>query len=391
MNLILASSATTFLVVRALSRKSLTPTGVLFAVLTAIIHALHPWNLPFVLLISFYALATAATKVKHEVKAKLTMSSSGAPGGEGARNHIQVLANSIVASVLVLAHCYQLRVISSKDFAQREGVFFHGDILAIGIIAHVCRNYAAVLADTLSSELGILSKTRPVLITTLRKTPPGTNGGVTLFGVLAGGVGSAIIGLISVILLPYCPLPTNAFGFPLRKGQTRIYLGNNGNYYPTWGVKEKILFVAFATIVGVFGSLLDSLLGAVFQKSVIDIRTQKIVEGPNGTTVLVQPSSTHFPTHARIRSHLHQTPQSAAASIPTSAAAARNAVAAEKDDALGHERKPSRAVISGSKWGVLDNNQVNLAMAVLTSVGAMIAWRIAELAGCDSCSRCIDC
>ncbi|KAG0134202.1 integral membrane protein DUF92-domain-containing protein [Tuber indicum] len=386
MNLIFASLATTFLVVRALSRKSLTPTGVLFAVLTAIIHALHPWNLPFVLLISFYALATAATKVKHEVKAKLTISSSGAPGGEGARNHIQVLANSIVASVLVLAHCYQLRVISLNGFAQREDVCFHGDILAIGIIA----NYAATLADTLSSELGILSKTQPVLISTLRKTPPGTNGGVTLFGVLAGGVGSAIIGLISVILLPYCPLPTDGYGIRLPKGRAHVSFGNSGNYGPTWGIKEKVLFVAFATIVGVSGSLLDSILGAVFQKSVVDIRTQKIVEGPNGTTVLVQPSSTHFPTRARIHSHLHQTPQPAAAPIPTSAAS-RNAVAAEKDDALGHEQehKPSRAVISGSRWGVLDNNQVNLAMAVLTSAGAMIAWRIAGLAGCDSCSGVI--
>lgn len=92
MNLIFAFLATTLLVVRAISRKSLTPTGILFAVLTAIIHALHPWNLPFILLITFYALGTTATKVKHEVKAKLTMSSSGAPGGEGARNHIQVHA-----------------------------------------------------------------------------------------------------------------------------------------------------------------------------------------------------------------------------------------------------------------------------------------------------------
>ena len=92
MNLIFAFLATTFLVVRAVSRNSLTPIGILSAVLTAIIHALHPWNLPFVLLLAFYFLAIRATRVKHEVKAKLTMSSSGAPGGEGARNYVQVYA-----------------------------------------------------------------------------------------------------------------------------------------------------------------------------------------------------------------------------------------------------------------------------------------------------------
>ncbi|PUU73225.1 integral membrane protein DUF92-domain-containing protein [Tuber borchii] len=306
------------------------------------------------------------------------MSSSGAPGGEGARNHIQVLANSVVASVLILVHCYQLRVTFPKGFTQQEEVCFRGDILVIGIIA----NYAATLADTLSSELGILSKTPPVLITTLRKTPPGTNGGVTLFGVLAGGAGSAIIGLISVILLPYCPLTTDGYGIHLPKGTAHVSFGNSGGHDPTWGIREKTLFVAFVAVVGVSGSLLDSLIGAVFQKSVVDIRTQKIVEGPNGATVLVQPSST------RIHSRCGQAPQSTPVAIPASAVASestrhRNAIATKKDDALEQEQehKPSRAVISGSRWGVLDNNQVNLAMAVFTSVGAMIAWRVVGFMG----------
>lgn len=94
MNLIFAGVATTLLVARALSRKSLTLSGILAAVLTAAVHAVHPWNLPFVLLITFYGLGTIATKIKHDVKAKLTLSSSGALGGEGARNHIQVLPPS---------------------------------------------------------------------------------------------------------------------------------------------------------------------------------------------------------------------------------------------------------------------------------------------------------
>jgi len=55
----------------------------------------------------------------------------------------------------------------------------------------------------------------------------------------------------------------------------------------------------------------------------------------------------------------------------------------EKDDALEHnqEHKPSRVVISGSRSGVLNNNEVNLAMAVLTSPGAMIVLRAAGFAG----------
>lgn len=90
MNLIYAAVATTILIVRAISRKSLTTSGIIAAILTAAIHALHPWNLPFTLLLVFYGLGTAATKVKHGIKAQLTVSSSGASGGEGGRNHVQV-------------------------------------------------------------------------------------------------------------------------------------------------------------------------------------------------------------------------------------------------------------------------------------------------------------
>lgn len=123
------------------------------------------------------------------------------------------------------------------------------------------------------------------MITTLRKTPPGTNGGITFLGVLAAGAGSTIIGLISVILLPYCPSSIDGHGIHLSEGRAHVSFGDSGDHGPPWGIREKALFVAFITAVGVSGSLLDSLLGAVFQKSVVDIRTQKIVEGPNGTTV----------------------------------------------------------------------------------------------------------
>jgi uncharacterized membrane protein len=63
--------------------------------------------------------------------------------------------------------------------------------LACSLIAH----HATSLADTLASELGILSKGRPILITTGRSVPPGTNGGVTLMGTGCSALGGFIIGL----------------------------------------------------------------------------------------------------------------------------------------------------------------------------------------------------
>lgn len=105
MKAIIAVPAILALVYRAWSHKSLTPAGIVAAVLTATAHAVHPWNLPFALLIVFFLAGTRVTKVwtfcsvgfaivnveqvKHDVKAKLTMSASGNSGGEGARTHVQ--------------------------------------------------------------------------------------------------------------------------------------------------------------------------------------------------------------------------------------------------------------------------------------------------------------
>lgn len=174
-------------------------------------------------------------------------------------------------------------------------------------------NYAATLADTLSSELGILSRSTPRLITTLRETPRGTNGGVTLYGVGVGAAGGGVIGVVAAALLPACE--------------------------GAWGLSDKVWFVGFVGLVGMAGSLLDSLLGALFQQSVVDVRTRKIVEAPNGAKVLVVPEQQQHRTSER-------EPQ----------------------------RQNSRVVITAQRWGVLSNNQVNLAMAVTMSVAAMVMW-----------------
>jgi len=63
MKAIFAVPATLLLAYRAHSRKSLTPAGIFAAVLTAIAHAIHPWNLPFVLLIVFFLAGTRVTHV----------------------------------------------------------------------------------------------------------------------------------------------------------------------------------------------------------------------------------------------------------------------------------------------------------------------------------------
>ena len=61
----IAGPVTCLMVYHALKKKSLTPLGTVAAVATAVAHAWHPWNMPFVLLIVFFLAGTRATNVGH--------------------------------------------------------------------------------------------------------------------------------------------------------------------------------------------------------------------------------------------------------------------------------------------------------------------------------------
>ena len=309
---IIAIPGIILLITRAYRRKSLTPAALLAAALTASVHALHPSSIPFTLLGTFFLIGTAATKVKHDVKATLTLSSSGHAGGEGPRTSIQVFANSAAASVLVLVHIWlygldqEVSCFSMGKASGRSGKT--ADLLLLGIMA----NYAAVAADTLSSELGILSKSKPILITNLKPVPPGTNGGVSAAGLVAGIGGGAAIAATSCLLLNFCEANSTAY------------------------LKMFLLLTALGTA----DTLLDSLLGAALQASVIDRRSGKIVEGPGGVKVLTKPRQN-----------------------------SQSQVAGEKrqGEPLNHE---SRVISSGND--ILDNNQINLLMAsIVTGAGVL--------------------
>lgn len=276
------------------------------------------------------------------------MSSGGASGGEGPRTHIQVLANSLVASVLSLLHAYQLHrrkdaLIASLSGSETETApgslcfSWGGDLLVIGIIA----NYASVAADTFSSELGILSRAQPRLITSwnLRKVPPGTNGGVTPLGLFAGLVGSMIIVAAAMFFLPLCNDST---------------AGRLGGGLAGWTDDQRRILMAGLAVWGTLGSLLDSFLGGIFQRSVKDVRSGKIVEGEGGVRVLVSPGSEH---------------DKVSASKPaTDSPSKYDARQKNRRPSFGDER-PSRIAESG--FDLLDNNDVNFLMAFIMSFGAM--------------------
>lgn len=116
----------------------------------------------------------------------------------------------------------------------------------------------------------------------MRQVPPGTNGGVSLTGTLAGFGGASVIAITSLVLLPFCDVDTSIRGRAV--GNTPGFEGGNG-----WGWQEKSFWVLAVTIWGGLGSVLDSALGGWFQASVIDKRTGKVIEGTGGKKVSAIP------------------------------------------------------------------------------------------------------
>jgi uncharacterized protein (TIGR00297 family) len=88
---------------------------------------------------------------------------------------------------------------------------------------------AAACGDTLSSEIGMLSKETPVMINTFKKAKPGVNGAITWLGTIMSVVGGAAIGLLAWPIFPY----------------------------------PKIILIG--AVCGLFGSLFDSYIGAVLE------------------------------------------------------------------------------------------------------------------------------
>ena len=184
-------------------------------------------------LLVFYLLGTRATKFKKDIKLK--MDGSLVLSGSIARGPSQVLACSLLAVILSLIHGVYYGEEKPIDFVEHS----MASKLTCGVIAH----HATCLADTLASELGILAKESPVLVTQpWKKVPPGTNGGVTLLGCFWSASGGFLMGLFTIL-------------FDSISGISPLHV---------------IPMFVFSTCCGLLGSLLDSLFGATIQQSLYD-------------------------------------------------------------------------------------------------------------------------
>ena len=139
--------------------------AVLFGVLLISFTDTVSW---FVVLLVFFILGSAFTKFKYSEKEFLGV----AQGKHGKRGYKNAFANAGVGVAAAILY----------------GIT--GDMLYTAVFLG---SVATATADTMASEIGVTGGT-PRMITTLKRCPPGTNGGVTLTGEIACVVGALIIG-----------------------------------------------------------------------------------------------------------------------------------------------------------------------------------------------------
>lgn len=223
--------------------KSLTPSGILASLIVGVVTLLlGGWDC-FIVLLVFLLLGVVFTKYKHVEKAPGTL----AQEKGGVRTWVNVFANGGPAVIpLILEYLYGMELFT---------VFF---------LSAVC----SAASDTLSTEIGLLSKSKPRLITDLRKrVERGVSGGVTLLGTLAGLLGSLAIALV--------PLMT------IMAGVTGIFLN----------FKDYTRLVIASSSAGFLGMLIDSFLGATVQALYVSKETGLFYEDPrkcSGECVLIR-------------------------------------------------------------------------------------------------------
>lgn len=164
-------------------------------------------------IVVFFVISSAFTRFRYEFKRKL----GSAQEKGGRRSWPNTLANGGIAAAASILE-----------------IFTHSNIFAIAFLTSL----AAALSDTLATEIGLLSHSRPRLITNLRSyVSPGTSGGVTALGVVVAFLSSAGMALLGV--------------------GTKVVESN----------REYFAASAFISVVAgaLIGTTLDSYLGATVQ------------------------------------------------------------------------------------------------------------------------------
>ena len=217
-NVLIGLVASSIIAALAFLRGSLSSSGAIGAVIVGTL-VFSTGSLTWaILLITFFVTSSVLSHYKEKIKEPLSEKFD-----KGHKRDLgQVLANGGCAALIAIAF-----VIIPHRW------HFIGYIGAI----------ATANADTWATELGVLSKSLPRLITTGRPVPVGTSGGVSAYGLFVAVCGALLIGVIAFI----------------------AEFSDTVIWHQVPFVPQSLWLIPIAGVAGLLGSLVDSVLGATVQ------------------------------------------------------------------------------------------------------------------------------
>ncbi|XP_006008040.1 transmembrane protein 19 [Latimeria chalumnae] len=226
---------------RGLKRKSLDRSGALGGLVVGFILTFANFSF-FSALLAFFAISSILTKWKGDKKRRIDAEYK--EGGQ--RNWVQVFCNGGVPAELALLYMIE-------NGPGEIPVDFSKQYTASWMCLSLLGSLACCSGDTWASEIGsVLSKSRPWLITTWEKVPVGTNGGVTIVGLISSFLGGMVVGLAYFLT-------------------QMVFVNDLDASAPQWPL------IVYGGMAGLLGSLLDSYLGATMQYSGYDENTGMVV------------------------------------------------------------------------------------------------------------------
>lgn len=228
-------------------KKSLDLSGAIAAFFVGVLTFKSGFYFTIILLFFFFS-SSKLTKYKADIKKQREEDYHENQG----RNWKQVLANGGFPTLL----CY---FYLSNNFSSPI-VFGKNQLETFLLLSYLCA-YCCNCGDTWSSELGILSSEEPFHVLTFKRVPHGTNGGISKIGTIASVVAGLIYG---IIIYSYILIQKFFYNFSLE------------NQY-------KIIF--FTIFSSTFGSIIDSILGSIFEYSGYCNEKKMIVKVKSPTTI----------------------------------------------------------------------------------------------------------
>jgi len=230
-----------FLASWAHEKKSLSTSGALAALLVGFIMTLANYSFLLSLLSVFI---TSGWVVKYREYMKKGENTHNI----GKRNWLEVLSSCGLVLLLVLLHLFD---VGSADLPIDFSLHYRASWFACAVLG--CLSCSS--GDSWAWIGSILTWGNPRLITNLCSVPRGTNGAVTLVGLVCSFLGGLLIGAAYYL------------GILLAASSQDLKLA-----------PDQLNVILLGGLGGLLGSLIDSLLGAILQFSGQDTRTGRIVE-----------------------------------------------------------------------------------------------------------------